>query len=129
LPLRQAVADYLNTSRGMNCAADQVAIVSGAQQALDLVARLFLNPGDRVCTENPGYIGATIVFQLLGAKISRGPMEEEGRKLREATPRGARLVYVTPGHQFPLGITMSLPRRLQLLESARKSGALILEDD
>jgi GntR family transcriptional regulator/MocR family aminotransferase len=79
--------------------------------------------------ENPGYIGATAVFQSLGAKISYVPLDDEGMQLREATLRHARLVYVTPGHQFPLGITMSLPRRLQLLESARKSGALILEDD
>jgi GntR family transcriptional regulator / MocR family aminotransferase len=129
LPLRQAVADYLNTSRGVNCAADQVAIVSGAQETLDLVARLFLNPGDRVCIENPGYIGAATVFESLGAKISHVPLDEEGLKLRASTLRGARLVYVTPGHQFPLGITMSLSRRLQLLEFARKSGALILEDD
>jgi GntR family transcriptional regulator / MocR family aminotransferase len=129
LPLRQAIADYLNTSRGVNCTADQVAIVSGAQEALDLVARLFVNPGDRVCMENPGYIGAARVFQSLGAKISHVPLDEEGMKLRADTLRHARLVYVTPGHQFPLGITMSLPRRLQLLESARKSGALILEDD
>jgi GntR family transcriptional regulator / MocR family aminotransferase len=129
LPLRQAVADYLNTSRGVNCSADQVAIVSGAQEAFDLVARLFLNPGDRVCMENPGYIGATTVFQSLGAKISYVPLDEEGIKLSESTLRNARLVYVTPGHQFPLGITMSLARRLQLLESARKSGTLILEDD
>jgi len=129
LPLREAVADYLNSSRGVNCVAEQVAIVSGAQEALDLVARLFLNPGDRVCMENPGYIGATAVFQSLGAKISYVPLDDQGMELREATLRNARLVYVTPGHQFPLGITMSLPRRLQLLESARKSGALILEDD
>ena len=129
LPLREAVADYLNTSRGVNCTLKQVAIVSGAQEAFDLVARLFLDPGDRVCMENPGYIGAATVFQSLGAKISHVPLDEEGLKLRESNLRGARLVYVTPGHQFPLGITMSLARRLQLLESARKSGALILEDD
>jgi GntR family transcriptional regulator / MocR family aminotransferase len=129
LPLRQAVADYLSSSRGVNCVAEQVAIVSGAQEALDLVARLFLNPGDRVCMENPGYIGAAIVFASLGAKLSYAALDAEGMKLGESTLRNARLVYVTPGHQFPLGITMSLPRRLQLLESARKSGTLILEDD
>jgi GntR family transcriptional regulator/MocR family aminotransferase len=129
LPLRQAVADYLSTSRGVNCVPEQVAIVSGAQEALDLVVRLFVNPGDRVCVENPGYVGATAVFQSLGAKISYVPLGEDGMKLRESTLRGARLVYVTPGHQFPLGITMSLPRRLQLLEAARKSATLILEDD
>lgn len=129
LPLREAVADYLNISRGVNCTLKQVAIVSGAQEAFDLVARLFLDPGDRVCMENPGYVGAATVFQSLGAIISHVPLDEEGLKLRESNLRGARLVYVTPGHQFPLGITMSLARRLQLLEFARKSGALILEDD
>ena len=129
LPLRHAVADYLSSSRGVNCVPGQIAIVSGAQEALDLVARLVLNPGDRVCMENPGYIGATAVFQSLGAKISYVPLDEDGMKLGAATLRNARLVYVTPGPQFPLGITMSLARRLQLLELARKSGTLILEDD
>jgi GntR family transcriptional regulator / MocR family aminotransferase len=129
LPLRQAVSDYLNTSRGVNCARDQVAIVSGAQEAFDLVARLLLNPGDRVCMENPGYIGATTVFRSLAAKISYVLMDNEGIKLRPATLRDVRLVYVTPGHQFPLGITMSVARRLQLLDCAHKSGTLILEDD
>jgi GntR family transcriptional regulator/MocR family aminotransferase len=128
-PLRDAVAGYLTASRGVKCVPQQVAIVSGVQEALDVVARLFLNPGDRVCMENPGYVGAAILFEAVGAKILALPLDDEGMKLGEATLRGARLVYVTPGHQFPLGITMSLTRRLQLLELARKSGALILEDD
>jgi len=128
-PLREAVADYLNASRGVRCSPEQVAIVSGVQEALDLVARLFLNPGDRVCLENPGYIGAAMVFESVGAKISSMPVDEEGMQLRAPALRGARLVYVTPGHQFPLGISMSLPRRLQLLEWARQSGALLFEDD
>jgi len=128
-PLREAVADYLITSRGVRCATEQIAIVSGVQEALDLAARLFLNPGDRVCMENPGYIGAAMVFESVGAKISALGLDDEGMELRAAGLRGARLVYVTPGHQFPLGISMSLPRRLQLLEWARKSGALIFEDD
>jgi GntR family transcriptional regulator/MocR family aminotransferase len=128
-PLREAVADYLGASRGVKCAPGQVAIVSGVQEALDLAARLFLNPGDRVCMEDPGYPGAAIAFEAVGAKISAARVDDEGMELREPVLRGARLVYVTPGHQFPLGITMSLPRRLELLEWARKSGALILEDD
>lgn len=128
-PLRDAVADYLGTSRGVKCVPEQVAIVSGVQEALDLVARLFLNPGDRVCMENPGYIGAAIVFEAVGAKISAACLDDEGMELREPSLRGARLVYVTPAHQFPLGTTMSLPRRLELLEWARKSSALIFEDD
>ncbi|HKD02950.1 MAG TPA: PLP-dependent aminotransferase family protein [Terriglobales bacterium] len=128
-PLRDAVADYLNTSRGVKCVAEQVAIVSGVQEALDAVARVLLDPGDRVAMENPGYIGATIVFRSLGAKISPLPVDEEGMELGEAKLSRAKLVYVTPGHQFPLGITMSLGRRLELLAWARRSGATIFEDD
>jgi len=128
-PLQEAIADYLITSRAVRCAPEQIAIVSGVQEALDLVARLFLNPGDRVCMENPGYIGASLVFESVGAKISALGLDNEGMQLRAQGLRGARLVYVTPGHQFPLGISMSLPRRLQLLEWARESGALIFEDD
>jgi GntR family transcriptional regulator/MocR family aminotransferase len=128
-PLRQAVADYLNASRGVKCGPAQVAIVSGVQEALDLVARLFLNPGDRVAMEDPGYPGAANVFAALGAKISGLPVDDEGLVLRAAGLRGSRLVYVTPAHQFPLGTTMSLPRRLALLEWARTSAALIFEDD
>jgi GntR family transcriptional regulator / MocR family aminotransferase len=128
-PLQEAIADYLNTSRAVRCGPEQIAIVSGVQEALDLVARLFLNPGDRVCMENPGYIGAAITFESVGAKISTMGLDDEGMVLRASGLRGARLFYVTPGHQFPLGILMSLPRRLQLLEWARKTGALIFEDD
>jgi GntR family transcriptional regulator/MocR family aminotransferase len=128
-PLREAVADYLGTSRGVKCVAEQVLIVSGVQEALDLVARLFLNRGDRVCMENPGYVGAAMVFEAVGAKISAVRLDDEGMQLRARRLRGARLVYVTPGHQFPLGITMSLARRLELLEWARKTGGLIFEDD
>jgi GntR family transcriptional regulator / MocR family aminotransferase len=128
-PLREAVADYLVTSRGAKCAPDQIAIVSGAQEALDLVTRIFLNPGDRVCMEEPGYIGAAMVFEAAGANVSAATLDDQGMKLHPQRLRGSRLIYVTPGHQFPLGITMSLPRRLALLEWARRSGALILEDD
>ena len=128
-PLQAAVADYLNASRGVKCVPEQVAIVSGVQEALDLVARLFLNPGDRVCMEDPGYTGAAIVFEAVGARVSGAPLDDEGMGLRAASLRGSRLVYVTPAHQFPLGTTMSLPRRLALLEWARRSGALIFEDD
>jgi len=128
-PLREAVAGYLTTSRGVRCAPEQIAIVSGVQEALDLAARLFLNPGDRVCMENPGYVGAALVFESVGAKISPMSLDTEGIELRAAGLRGARLVYITPGHQFPLGISMTLSRRLQLLEWAATTGALIFEDD
>ena len=117
------------TSRGVQCAPEQVAIVGGAQAALDLVARLVLDPGDRVCMEDPGYVGADRVFEAVGAEIAPVPLDDEGMVLREPDLRGARLVYLTPAHQFPLGVTMSLPRRLALLEWGRTSGALIFEDD
>jgi GntR family transcriptional regulator/MocR family aminotransferase len=128
-PLREAVADYLRTSRGANCDPEQVAIVAGVQEALDLTARLLLNPGDRVCMEDPGYPGAAMAFEAVGAKVSAVRVDEEGMELPSAGLRDARLVYITPGHEFPLGMTMSLARRFALLEWARKSGALIFEDD
>ncbi|MBN9658003.1 MAG: PLP-dependent aminotransferase family protein [Acidobacteria bacterium] len=129
LPLRRAVAEYLNTSRGVQCVPEQVAIVSGVQEALDLTARVLVNAGDRVCMENPGYTGARTTFEAMGAQVEGIGLDDEGLQMEPAALKDARLVYVTPGHQFPLGITMSLPRRLQLLEWARKSQAMILEDD
>lgn len=128
-PLRIAVSDYLNASRGVKCTPDQVAIVAGVQEALDLVARLLLDRGSRVCMEAPGYPGAVKVFEALGARIIAVPVDQEGIALRRSALLGARLIYVTPGHQFPLGVVMSLPRRLALLEQARLRGALIFEDD
>jgi len=128
-PLREPVAAYLAASRGVKCQSEQVAIISGVQEALDLTARLLVNPGDRVCMEDPGYPGAAIAFQARGAKITGIRVDNEGMQIPHGRLRATRLVYVTPGHQFPLGVTMSLARRLQLLEWAGKSGALILEDD
>lgn len=129
LPLRQALTEYLSQSRGVECRPEQVAIVSGVQEALDLVARLFLDPGDRVVMENPGYPGAALVFQALGAKISAAGLDEQGMRVDQLPAGQVRLVYVTPGHQFPMGTTMSLPQRLELLEWAHRSKALIFEDD
>jgi GntR family transcriptional regulator/MocR family aminotransferase len=128
-PLQEAVAGYLTTSRGVQCVSEQVAIVSGAQEALDLAARMLLNPGDRVAIEDPGYIGAAFVFEALGATVVPVPTDGEGMTLDRQSLTGARLVYLTPAHQFPLCVGMSLPRRLALLEWARSSGALIFEDD
>jgi len=130
-PLREAVAAYLNTSRGVKCTADQVLILSGAQEALDRTARILLNPGESVWMEEPGYPGAGVVFRALGARIRRVPVDAEGLDLETGRRKWSRprLVYVTPGHQFPLGVTMSLRRRLALLEWARHSGTLIFEDD
>jgi GntR family transcriptional regulator / MocR family aminotransferase len=130
-PLREAVADYLNTSRGVKCSADQVLILSGAQEALDRTARILLNPGEPVWMEEPGYPGAAVVFKALGARICPVPVDEEGLDLERgrAKWKPPRLIYVTPAHQFPLGVTMSLRRRLALLEWARHSGTMIFEDD
>jgi GntR family transcriptional regulator/MocR family aminotransferase len=128
-PLREAVADYVSASRGVKCSSDQIAIVSGVQEATHLAARLFLDPGDRVAMENPGYIGAALLFQALGATVVSIPLDQDGMKLRPSLLRDVRLVYLTPSHQYPLGITMSLARRLELLEWARQSGAMIFEDD
>ena len=130
-PLRQAVADYLNSSRGVKCSAEQVLILSGAQEALDRTARILLNPGEPVWMEEPGYPGAAVVFRALGARICPVPVDAEGIDLDRGLRKwkSARLVYVTPAHQFPLGVTMSLRRRLALLEWARRSGTLIFEDD
>lgn len=127
-PLREAVADYLVTSRGVRCTADQIVILSGVQEALDLVARVFLDPGDKVVMENPGYIGATLVYQAVGARIVPARLDEQGIRLRPGD-ESAKLVYVTPAHQFPVGVSMSISRRLELLEFARKSNLVILEDD
>ncbi len=130
-PLRQAVADYLNSSRGVKCTADQVLVLSGAQEALDRTARILLNPGESVWMEEPGYPGAAVVFRAVGARICPVPVDAEGMDLDRGLQRWkrARLAYVTPAHQFPLGVTMSLRRRLALLEWARRSGTLIFEDD
>src|SRR2546422_5619014 len=130
-PLREAVAEYLNTSRGVKCSTEQVMIVSGVQEALERAAHLLLDPGDPVWVEEPGYPGAAIVFRAAGAKIFPVPVDSEGLdpELGERKWGRAKLVYVTPAHQFPLGVTMSLRRRLALLEWARKAGVLIFEDD
>ena len=130
-PLREAVADYLNAARGVKCSADQVLIISGVQEALERAAHLLLNPGDAVWMEEPGYPGAAIVFRAVGAIIRRVPVDSEGLDLRHGQHRWgrAKLIYVTPAHQFPLGVTMSLRRRLALLEWARRTRTLIFEDD
>jgi len=126
-PLRNAIADYLTVSRGVKCDAEQIAVIAGVQDALDLVARLLLDPRDRVCMEDPGYQGAAEVFESVGANVCAVPLDEQGMTVPRL--RNVRLVYTTPAHQFPLGTTMTIARRLQLLEWARGSGALIFEDD
>ena len=127
-PLREAVAGYLTTARGVLCEPGQVAIVSGAQEALDLMARVFVDPGDAVCMEDPGYQGAARVFEAHSARVVPLPVDAEGMSV-PPSDGDIRVAYVTPAHQFPLGVTMSLCRRLALLDWARCGGALIFEDD
>jgi len=131
-PLREAIAHYLAVSRGVRCSPDQVIVVSGIQQALDLLARVLLKPGDPVWMEDPGYFGAEIAFRSnIGAKIVPIPVDEQGLNVDaglKLCPH-AKGAYVTPAHQFPLGMTMSLKRRMELLRWASRAGAFIIEDD
>jgi GntR family transcriptional regulator/MocR family aminotransferase len=131
LPLRQAIADYLGRSRAVQCRPEQVIIVNGSQQALDLIARLTLDPGDWVAMEDPGYLGARYCFSGQGANLQPIPVDADG--LDVAVLRQCRqpfkLLYITPSHQFPTGATLSLARRLALLQWAGETGTLILEDD
>ena len=130
-PLRQALADYLRSSRGLSCTAEQILIVRGSQQGLDLAARVLLDPGDAVWMEDPGYPAARAAFAAAGAREIPVPLDQEGLQVDHGRAAGetARLAYVTPSHQYPLGVTLSLPRRLQLLQWARENKAWIIEDD
>ncbi len=132
LPLRKAIAEHVRRVRGAACTADQVIVVAGAQQALELIGRVLLDVGDTAWLEDPGYIGARAALI-----VNRRPHRPGARRRRRARRRGrhqacakaARLAYVTPSHQFPLGVPMALPRRLALLAWARRARAWIVEDD
>ncbi|MEO8595570.1 MAG: PLP-dependent aminotransferase family protein [Candidatus Solibacter sp.] len=127
-PLRREIAAYLARSRAVRCTPEQVLIVNGSQQGLDLCARLLLDRGDEVALEDPGYQGAHQIFQAYGARLFAAPMDGDG-VIPGALSAKARLVYVTPSHQFPSGVSMSVARRLELIEWARRHGAAIIEDD
>jgi GntR family transcriptional regulator/MocR family aminotransferase len=130
-PLREAIADYLGSSRGVRCSSGQVIIVSGVQQALDLLARFLLKQGDPVWVEDPGYFGATIAFGNVDAQMIPVPVDEQGLSVSSGLrmcPR-AKGAYLTPAHQFPLGMTMSLERRMAVLKWASRTGAFVIEDD
>jgi GntR family transcriptional regulator/MocR family aminotransferase len=130
-PLRDAIADYLRASRGVRCSSDQIMMVSGIQQALDLLARLLLKRRDPVWMEDPGYFGASVAFGSVGARIIGVPVDEEGLSVsagKKLCPH-AKGVYLTPAHQFPLGVTMSLERRMAVLNWASRAGAFVIEDD
>jgi GntR family transcriptional regulator/MocR family aminotransferase len=127
--LRRAIARYLAHSRAVNCTADQILIVNGSQQALQLCAQILVNRDDLVAVEEPGYLGARQAFVTYGARLHPVPVDESGIRLDALPDKPARLLYVTPSHQFPTGAVLSLPRRLELLAWAERSASLIIEDD
>jgi GntR family transcriptional regulator/MocR family aminotransferase len=130
-PLRQAIAAHVAVSRQMHCTPEQIIIMPGSQGALNLVAQLLVNAGDEVWMEDPGYLGARGALIGVGAQIIPVPVDDEGLIVDAGIARApqARLVYLTPSHQFPLGVTMSLARRLALLDWAKQAGAYLVEDD
>ena len=129
-PLRRALADYLARWRGVVCQAEQIVIVSGAQQALDILARLLLEPGDEVLVETPGFADAMALFQLNGARLTAVPVDDFGLSVDHIPQHSrAQLAFVTPSNQFPHGGTLPLLRRLALLNWARRHDAFIIEDD
>jgi len=131
LPFREAIAEYLGASRGVRCEPSQILVTTGSQLALQLSAQVLLDPDDRLWMEEPGYPGARQAFMTAGAQLLPAPVDHEGMDVAEIIrrDRGARAVYVTPSHQYPLGATMSAPRRMLLLNWARRAGAWIVEDD
>ena len=126
--LREAVARHAAFARGVRCDAADVLITNGAQQALDLVARVLVEPGSLVAVEEPGYPPARLLLQGQGAQVVGVPVDAEGVVV-DAIPRSTRLIYTTPAHQFPLGMPMSARRRKALLERAAALGAIVIEDD
>ncbi|MGG2398466.1 PLP-dependent aminotransferase family protein [Pseudomonas sp. SH1-B] len=130
LELRQLIAAYLRNGRGLDCDPQQIVITCGSQQAISLCAQLLVQPGDRVAVENPGYRAAGHAFALAGAQLQGVPVDDDGLQI-DALQRidDCRLVYLTPSHQYPTGVTLSLGRRLQLLEWAKREDSWIIEDD
>ncbi len=129
--LREAIAEYAGRARAIACTPEQVLVVNGSQQALDLAARVLVDPGDVVLMEEPHYRGARTVMRAAGAKIETIAVDEHGLRTGELADRRtlSRLAIVTPSHQFPTGALMPLGRRLELLTWARRSGACVFEDD
>lgn len=131
LPLREAIAEYLGTVRAVRCDPSQILVTTGSQQGLQLSAQVLLDPGDRVCMEEPGYPSARQAFLAAGAQVVPVPVDHEGLNVAELSrrARGARAVYATPSHQYPLGMTMGATRRMLLLNWAVRNRAWIMEDD
>ena len=131
LPFREAIAEYLGASRSVRCEPTQILVTTGSQQGLQLAAQVLLDPGDRVWMEEPGYPGARQAFNTVKADLVPVGVDHEGMNIEPLIRRGqkARAVYITPSHQYPLGVTMSASRRMQLLNWARRTGTWIIEDD
>ncbi|QBJ77523.1 PLP-dependent aminotransferase family protein [Aquitalea sp. USM4] len=128
--LRQAICTYLQLSRSVHCQPEQILVVQGAQQALELTARLLTDPADQAWMEDPGYAGAQAAMQAAGLHIIPVPVDSEGLNPAAAPPDSRpRLVYITPSHQYPSGVVMSLARRLELLQHAEADNSWIIEDD
>ncbi|PHV07353.1 GntR family transcriptional regulator [Janthinobacterium sp. BJB412] len=128
--LREQIAGYLRTHRGMQCTPDDIIVTTGIRHALDLIARSLLGPGDTACVEDPGYTSAERIFTLAGARVVYAPVGAEGIDCAALRAHhGVRLAFVTPAHQSPLGVTMSVTRRLDLLDWASDKQAWIVEDD
>ena len=130
-PLRNAIADHVRAARGTRCSADQVIVLAGAQRGLEMMCQMLLDPGDEAWMEEPGYHGIRCALVAAGARIRPGRVDDDGldvEAMARRSPR-AKLAYVTPSHQFPLGVPMSLSRRLALLKWATDASAWILEDD
>jgi GntR family transcriptional regulator / MocR family aminotransferase len=128
--LREAIAGHVTVARGTRCTADQVLVVAGAQRGLEQICRFLLDPGDTAWVEEPGYPGARSALISAGARIVPVPVDEEGLNVcGHGSDDGARLAYVTPSHQFPLGVPMNIARRYALLNRARAAGAWVIEDD
>ncbi|EFQ63522.1 regulatory protein GntR, HTH [Pseudomonas fluorescens WH6] len=126
--LRSAIAGHIAFSRGVKCRDNDIVVTNGAQQALDLLARVILEPGSIVAMEDPGYSPARQLFMAMGASVASVPVDDQGIQV-DRIPEGTRLIYVTPSHQFPLGMPMSPARREALLARAFELGAIIIEDD
>lgn len=126
--LRSAIAQHISFSRGVICQDHDVVVCNGTQQALDLISRVVLEPGSIVAVEDPGYPPARQLFSSLGATVVGVPVDHQGICV-DLIPDNTRLIYVTPAHQYPLGMPMTTARRQALLRRAKALGAVIIEDD
>jgi len=131
MPLREAIAQYVMTARGVRCTPDQVVIVNGAQHGVEMMARLLLDPGDQVWVEDPGYVPMRALLRSVGAVLVPVQVDDHGMNVHDAVRRApnARMALLTPSYNAPLGVALSLDRRLALLDWAARSDAWVVEDD